>query len=1304
MPPPLDYVKDFGSRAGKFLGIIPKDDDGLLQPDARRAGASAIIEISEDGKRRRSGDSGERSDRVKRIRTDSQVPDHVARLVQAERTPAPKDARPVAIPTNAPTDERQRGSMLSNGQQTQGFMAPKTTIRPGKIKSGWTWRDTLNAEPHVPAPPARIPKLAPLASTTSQHQSTPHAKRRSVRVGDSSDEIEDPKQEQRDRSTQRSAPTKARGRTVVDLVDDEGVKVRTSKSNGSDQRHRTSHKDAQIEALSQSQRKGSDTTTRSAPKREFFLQHESKKVNSFTMVLPGSMQKYTAAQARSNGSGEPRSSTRGELLASQRKLSGTEHAPVVLDESQSRDDHRMSQPSARQNQQAKRPKIDLADGFDEITSENLAARKSRGQAGLNSQRQKHDAQTGHPVQSGVQLATNGTVRTRASERKAGGAPALDAQPRAASPLLRKTFERDGDTDTTPAPRARPRARDRMQDDDEHKRQPKPTSPDDSPDVICGKSNLDTRSRHFTKSRTDDALNARPKVRRPASTTDDLASPDDNSKALADPVQRRDATAVNSIRVEGIYCRSCNSHADDVQLVWYAGGKRFYIECDGNYQCRPNSPELAGFGAGEVTWWVTAEASTKVRVRGPSTEDSMGNFFIHFHDIEGRDLCYRLLRSTDEHTVRTIHEAAEPFNAKWDKGIPNVQKDAKREAERLLRSAHAAQSSTRRVGVNRREPTPERIKYQDGSSPEPDRSTRTAPREPHPRDVAASARRSTRTPRAIRAPSPLPPQRWTETYKGKPWDHAVLYPSDGLRKVTVDFQDIERLDEGEFLNDNLIGYALRRIEETMAEERKNEVHFFNSFFFSSLMNKNGKKGFNYDAVKKWTKNKNLFDLPYVVVPINENLHWYVAIICNLPTLLRQHAENTEEDASADVRDEHGEHGETSLAEPSNVIQDSQELITADQATTLSVEYLRLDGEPMNELPGIVQSAELGTVGHATDEAADKAAVNAGRPARAIKKSKQRTAPPLRQYATDAPNIITFDSLSNTHVAEVAKLKDYLNEEGKARCEMDVPRGMMQGLTAKGIPQQSNFCDCGLFLIGYVEAFAADPKGFIDKVLGRTLDPEKDFAGFDPSLKRSQLREGLFELYEEQHAVKEALKKQKKANKANASQQHASSQAVPKVAEPGSSLRPSRSDQEGLSATVLSSPSAVPAALNPTPFRPVAMPPISSAPVSSMPQDVAHDDASSGDDELPMETPHPLTESAGDQRTTQASSQLQTPYEDDEMLDDDATTFPADDLPESYASRHQVDLSLLGNLEDIAAGVEPLPHSPRQTAPSVPGQAA
>lgn len=37
---------------------------------------------------------------------------------------------------------------------------------------------------------------------------------------------------------------------------------------------------------------------------------------------------------------------------------------------------------------------------------------------------------------------------------------------------------------------------------------------------------------------------------------------------------------------------------------------------------------------------------------------------------------------------------------------------------------------------------------------------------------------------------------------------VVYPVEGPRKASVDWIDLERLDEGEFLNDNLISFYLR----------------------------------------------------------------------------------------------------------------------------------------------------------------------------------------------------------------------------------------------------------------------------------------------------------------------------------------------------------------------------------------------------------------------------------------------------------------------------------------------------------------
>ena len=35
---------------------------------------------------------------------------------------------------------------------------------------------------------------------------------------------------------------------------------------------------------------------------------------------------------------------------------------------------------------------------------------------------------------------------------------------------------------------------------------------------------------------------------------------------------------------------------------------------------------------------------------------------------------------------------------------------------------------------------------------------------------------------------------------------------------------------------------------------------------------------HEHVRKWTKNVNLFGNDFIIVPINQNFHWYLVIIC------------------------------------------------------------------------------------------------------------------------------------------------------------------------------------------------------------------------------------------------------------------------------------------------------------------------------------------------------------------------------------------------------------------------------------------
>lgn len=127
----------------------------------------------------------------------------------------------------------------------------------------------------------------------------------------------------------------------------------------------------------------------------------------------------------------------------------------------------------------------------------------------------------------------------------------------------------------------------------------------------------------------------------------------------------------------------------------------------------------------------------------------------------------------------------------------------------------------------------------------------------------------------------------------------MYPPTGRKRAEVEAQDLERLREHQFMNDNLIGLYMRFIEHHIERNRPDlaeRVYFFNSYFFASLTNSKG-KGINYSGVRNWTRKVDLFKYDYIVVPVNESAHWYMIVICNLPALFTrdkslEHELNTE----------------------------------------------------------------------------------------------------------------------------------------------------------------------------------------------------------------------------------------------------------------------------------------------------------------------------------------------------------------------------------------------------------------------------
>ena len=377
--------------------------------------------------------------------------------------------------------------------------------------------------------------------------------------------------------------------------------------------------------------------------------------------------------------------------------------------------------------------------------------------------------------------------------------------------------------------------------------------------------------------------------------------------------------------------------------------------------------------------------------------------------------------------------------------------------------------------------------------------------------------------------------------GKPWVKPLVYPKEGKKRTTVEWDDLERLDDGQFLNDNLIAFYLRYLE-CQAEKRdptiSRRVYMFNTFFYERLSSTNsGHKGMNYDAVQKWTRGVDLFTYDFVVVPVHESVHWYVAIICNLPALSRklggmdddlghdlapaseQDSEQRADDVNlfssspqidADDVDEHNTRSsfaEMSLGAENDVAaKDQSSLLCPDDSEPQVPDQEALENQlPCSNVEDLQDHRENN---HLISETHTPISSKS-------KKSKRKSGPPLRKHDPYKPSIITFDSFGTPHSVAIKTLKQYLHEEANdKRGMMEFDEKELQGMTAKEIPQQSNFYDCGLYLLGYIEKFLDDPRGFINKVLRRELSITNDWQDLNPSTMRSKMRKLLMGLHKEQ----------------------------------------------------------------------------------------------------------------------------------------------------------------------------------------------
>ncbi|KAL7748966.1 hypothetical protein RI367_005614 [Sorochytrium milnesiophthora] len=347
----------------------------------------------------------------------------------------------------------------------------------------------------------------------------------------------------------------------------------------------------------------------------------------------------------------------------------------------------------------------------------------------------------------------------------------------------------------------------------------------------------------------------------------------------------------------------------------------------------------------------------------------------------------------------------------------------------------------------------------------------------------------------------------------------VYPFEGQDCVTMWQNDARRLDDQEFLNDSIIEFYLKWIYHNMPQERKAECYFFNTFFFKKLTEGisassiGGENKVGFERVQKWTKKVDLFRFKYIFVPINEKLHWFLALIVNPSRLFEPPPPNppaappslaqpVSRDSTGGMRtraqtrqsqsdsyghwpieigsegDDHsgddrayslggsavksrktGTRIKRSATETVTVADDSDD----DRGSSASYQTAQSD---VWEHPGNhekIPTIDPSTFYNKAKRSSTKSAVDA--------------VPQSATFDPDRPYIFLLDSLATNRAKKrpMTILYNYLKNEALDKLER--PLQSEPVLYFAKVPQQSNYCDCGVYLLHYVEHFLRNPEGVL-----------------------------------------------------------------------------------------------------------------------------------------------------------------------------------------------------------------------------------
>ncbi|XP_014473884.1 PREDICTED: sentrin-specific protease 7-like isoform X2 [Dinoponera quadriceps] len=297
---------------------------------------------------------------------------------------------------------------------------------------------------------------------------------------------------------------------------------------------------------------------------------------------------------------------------------------------------------------------------------------------------------------------------------------------------------------------------------------------------------------------------------------------------------------------------------------------------------------------------------------------------------------------------------------------------------------------------------------------------------------------------------------------------VYPPPPAKGGIAINTEDYLCLAEDQFLNDVIIDFYLKYLTlEVLSESDQHRTHVFSSYFYKRLTSPHAQAAENpaqmtpaakrHARVQKWTKNVNIFEKDFIIIPINEHAHWFLAIIC-FPGLVGKVAPNSENDTR-----------KTNTQKTKKMKEVKTKAVTIGCTTitpvpaTITIDQPD-DGSERDEAEGDDDEMEIDS-----DEEDETE-----QPEQNIQ-IKIKPGIVKLEETVKVPCILIFDSLAGASRARVvATLRDYLSCEHLAKLgvEQIFSKDTIKGACPK-VPQQSNFTDCGLYVLQYVESFFQNP---------------------------------------------------------------------------------------------------------------------------------------------------------------------------------------------------------------------------------------